>query len=52
MTIIQIIALGLGLGMFGGLVQDTWTRGFDGLSLLFLSVAVLLVYAGGKQVLR
>ena len=47
----DIIALGLGLGIFGGVVRDTWDRGFDGLSLLFLALALLLVYFGGKRVL-
>ena len=48
----DIIALGLGFGMLGGLVQATLLLGFDGLSLVFGVAALLLVYFGGKQVFR
>ena len=46
------VAFGLGIGMLVGIVQATILLGLDGLTLLFLVVAVALLYAGRKAVLR
>ena len=48
---LAVAAVGLGFGMFGAMAQAAVQDGFDGLSVIFLALAVLLVYFGGRAAL-